>query len=385
MSDPLRLDEVRRWVFDDLLPVWADAGVDEPGLGFRECLTLEGRPHDPGFKRVRVQGRQIYVYSHAHLLGAPGALETARRGYEFLLANAWAVEGGWAKKLDRRGAVLDPTLDLYDNAFVLYGLAWLHRASGDPEPLRWAERTWEAISTRLARPDGLGFQSMAPSCGEQRQNPHMHLLEAVLALKEATGEERWQAEAVKLSALFAGTLFEPGTGTLVEYFDEDWCPRAGERGRIRDPGHHFEWVWLLHRHDRLTCEHHDRFADALLAFAEAKGLHPATRLAYDEVLNDGAVVTPAHRLWLQTEALKAWLAIGERTGQLNTARIGEIVGQILDRFVAPAPRGCWIDRLDADGRPMVDEVPASIVYHLLLAFTELLRVAEAQGGDPASA
>ena len=75
--------------------------------------------------------------------------------------------------------------------------------------------------------------------GPRRQNPHMHLLEALLALG-------WRAEADALVRLFHERFYDEKSGSLAELFDERWQPLATPEGRIVEPGHNFEWVWLLH-------------------------------------------------------------------------------------------------------------------------------------------
>ena len=57
------------WIRTDALPFWGSAGVDWERGGFHERLGLDGRPIEQVPKRVMVQGRQLYVYCHAGLLG----------------------------------------------------------------------------------------------------------------------------------------------------------------------------------------------------------------------------------------------------------------------------------------------------------------------------
>jgi mannose/cellobiose epimerase-like protein (N-acyl-D-glucosamine 2-epimerase family) len=61
------------WMRDHALPFWATVGQDRYGLGFVEHLTFDARPAPVVYKRVRVQTRQIYVYSAAALDGVEGA------------------------------------------------------------------------------------------------------------------------------------------------------------------------------------------------------------------------------------------------------------------------------------------------------------------------
>jgi mannose/cellobiose epimerase-like protein (N-acyl-D-glucosamine 2-epimerase family) len=52
------------------------------------------------------------------------------------------------------------------------------------------------------------------------------------------------------------------------------------------------------------------------------------------------------------------------------------VDTLFRHFLDPAPvPGTWIDHVDADARPRVDKIPASTLYHVFLAFAELMRVA----------
>src|SRR5271165_7168847 len=336
---------VRRWLFDSALPLWSVRGLDLDGFGFVEQLALDGRPSDPGFKRTRVQARQIYVFSHAHRLGWNGpAGEAASRGLDFLLAQAWLPEGGWARRLGRRGGILDPTYDLYDQAFVLFALGWHYRAFQDERSLHWARRTLDSVRDRLARPDGRGFWAILPAGGECLQNPHMHLLEAMLTLAEATGEAMFFEQARKIVALFSASLFEPASETLGEYFDAAWQRQPGPRGLVVEPGHHFEWIWLLRHYRRLGGEDLAATAGALHRFACQHGVAPATGLVFDAIDAGGRVLDARHRCWPQTEALKAHLAMAEWRGRADLGAITGVLGNLLDRYLAHQPAGTWIDQ-----------------------------------------
>ena len=64
----------------------------------------------------------------------------------------------------------------------------------------------------------------------------------------------------------------------------------------------------------------------------------------------------------------------EHAGLDTRARVARCVDNLLDRYLAVQPAGAWVDQLDAEGRPAVDKLPASTFYHVMLAFTELLRL-----------
>lgn len=367
-------DRVRAWMFDKALPFWAETGVDIEGGGFVEHLDLDGRPAKVNFKRTRVQARQIYVFSHAHVMGWRDGAAVARRGVEFLIENARLDGGGWARTLDRAGEVLDPELDLYDQAFVIYALAWWFKATGDERAPRLARETLDAIKRRLRREDGQGYHAFTPHPDEFQQNPHMHLLEASIAWADCAGDERFADEAHALADLLTMRLFNPRTGALTEYFNEDLTPRPGVRGRLVEPGHHFEWSWLLYCCGRVTGRDFREHARALFEFAEKYGVDPCTGLTYDELIDDGSVHSADSRSWPQTETLKAHLARLEFEGVCGHTRIRQISENLFDRYLNRDPQGIWTDHLRADGTHRVDRVPASTFYHLFLAFSELLRV-----------
>lgn len=362
---------VRRWLFDEALPFWSTTGVDGD-RGFVERLDLDGRPADVDFKRMRVQARQIYVFSHAATLGWEGGLAAARNGFDFIATHGRLPGGGWARTLGREGGVLDPAMDLYDLAFVLFALAWHARASGSDAPVRLAAETLAAIRRDMAVAGG-GYAPALPDAGERLQNPHMHLLEACLALYELTGEALWAEEASGLTALMRRRLYDPASGTLAERFGPDWSRIRGEGGAVIECGHHFEWAWLLRHADRLLDSDFGQERDRLFAFAETHGVR-ADGMVVDEVSETGILLSGDTRLWGQAERLKALLARAEFEGVVDRAGIAACATNLLDRFLAPAPRACWIDHLTADGRPRVDKIPASSLYHLFLAFSELLRL-----------
>lgn len=358
----------RSWMFDAALPFWAAHGVDRVNGGFHEELTPAGVPTACDFKRVRVICRQIYVFAHASLLGwTPGAA-LSEWGYKYLVTQAHLREGGWARKLSRYGAVIDPTIDLYELAFVIFAMAWRYRVSADPEVRAHALDTLDFIRTRMRAPNG-GFWHTLPLTGFREQNPHMHLAEACLVGFEATGEEVFLDTAREIVQLFATRFFDPRT--LGERFDQTWT-RVGGGGV--EPGHHFEWTWILAHYQRLTGEPVASIAARSAEFAERHGVDPATRAVYDLLNEDGTPLQRSSRVWPNTERIKAALALFELDGRDPRGAVASSAGLIFGRYFADNRPGLWTDQFDGDGKPLTTAVPASCVYHLFLAFSEMLRL-----------
>jgi N-acylglucosamine 2-epimerase/mannose-6-phosphate isomerase len=366
-------DEIQNWL-DDALTFWSARGVDWDAGGFVEQLNLDGSDPRVDFKRTRVLCRQIYVFSHAAVLGRPGSLDLARHGYDFLVAHAWlGPERGWARRLGRTGGVLDPTPDLYDLAFVLFALGWYHRASGDPDALARAEATVLYLSEHMRHPAG-GYLVDKPARGPRQQNPHMHLLEAALANLEASGKPVFRELADEIVHLARTRFVDPRSGTLAEYFTEDLRRADGEQGRITEPGHQFEWAWILSNYQRLTGVDVAALATTLALSAEDHGVDPATGATFDEVRDDGVVLKRSSRAWTNAERIQAAVALFELTGRDPVPVIQQSGSLLLSRYLAHQPRGTWIDHLDAEGKPMVDKIPASSLYHFMISFCEALRI-----------
>ncbi len=363
-------DDLREWAIGAALPLWASAGFDSAHRRFVERLTLDAAQIPEAPIRLIVQGRQIYSYAVAHRRGwFPGALDLVEAAYATMVREYHRPDGqdGWIYTINRDGSVADGRRDLYSTAFALLGIASFVEATGRRQALKLAEETLAHLDGAMRARHAGGFVEALPvPDGPRRQNPHMHLLEAFLALWQVSNEARYLARATAMVDLFRTYFFQRNPGVLGEYFDERLVPATGETGTIVEPGHHYEWIWLLRRYEAATGEPMGAFVDALYRHADRYG-HAVSGLAVDELTSDGRVRLPSHRTWPMTEALKANVVeAGQgRPGAGDKART--IARLMLDRFFADSPPGGWMDRLDDQGRPATDFMPASTLYHVICA------------------
>jgi mannose/cellobiose epimerase-like protein (N-acyl-D-glucosamine 2-epimerase family) len=382
-------ERLQPWLTQVLLPFWASRGFDEMHGAFVEKFEPSGAPTTDDYTRVRVQARQIYVFSHAAVAGySADGLARARQAFAFLQAHAWDHEGGgWCQRLRRSGPVLDRTKDSYDHAFMLLAMAWLYRAGGDVGVLQRARETLVALDaqlglTRDGRFDGYGEHDVAPGATlplPRRQNPHMHLLEALLALYEASGEPLWLQRADQVFGLFERHFLDSAAGQLIEFFDRDWREVPEDGHCLREPGHFFEWTWLLHRYATLS----DRpeaaaFMRPLFDWAWRHGVDresAAPFVVFEGVDPEGRVLNGgSKRLWPQAEAVKACLAIYERSGDKAALDGARRLLAALFRVFADLETPRWREQVDRDGRLIRQDMPTSSLYHLFLAVAEAIRV-----------
>ena len=367
---------LKRWVVEDALPLWGETGFDSARGSFVERLTFEGAPLHSAPRRAMVQARQIYVFSHAALIGwrpegKVQALEAAHR----LIDRYHMADGshGWVFSVHPDGAVHDAKRDFYAHAFALFGLAWAYKLAPEPRFLSAALATLDVLDRHFESATG-GYHSVLPADHAKReQNPHMHLFEAMLAWFEATGREMFLARAAELDRMMAARFFQHRTGALAEYFDRDWNPREGIDGRICEPGHHFEWSWLLRRYAALSGRADSPVAEALKVFGDRHGFD-AEGFVVDQLLDDGRVHKASRRCWPHTEAIKAEAAAAEAGDKSAASRAARTIDRLLDVFLGRPVAGGWIDHVDANGAPIVDAMPASTLYHVFLASAEADRV-----------
>lgn len=364
-------ERVQHWLMDETLPLWSTRGVDEKG-GFYEALDFTGKPLSR-HRRMRTMARQIYAFAIAGERGWGGpALQLIDHGIDFITRHGRTKDGGWAAILDEKGAVIDPTEDTYDTAFVLLALAHAHRA-GHKKALPLATETLAFLDEYLVDKADRGFLETRSGATPRRSNPHMHLLETFLAWYEVSGDNAFLQRAERLVSLCKTHFFDFDTWTLGEYFNNDLTPVEGELGQICEPGHHFEWASLIVAY--ANAAHKPQWvqlARKLYACAIANGLNRATGLAYNAITRLGVPQERNSRSWPQTEALKAAIALDANQGPDLKPEIEARVGRLFRWHIDAAPTGLWIDLIDEEGRARAKDVPASIFYHLVSALTRYM-------------
>ena len=203
-------------------------------------------------------------------------------------------------------------------------------------------------------------------------NAHMHLLEAALAWEALDPNGDWAAMSDAIISLASAKFIDDRGGFLREFFEEDWRPAAGEAGRLVEPGHQFEWAWLLTRWARLRGDSRGLDTARRLFACGEIGLDPKRGVAIDELDETLRPRSTRARLWPQTEWLKASLILAEEAEGDERVRLIDSSARALralDLYLEP--HGLWRDKLGADGQFVKEPAPASSLYHIGAAAGQL--------------
>lgn len=365
-----RADQAKAWMFDAAFPFWSDRARHATG-GFLEALDLTGRPLAGESSRVRVQARQTYCFALAMQLG--WQTETARAmclfGINTLVNACRRADGLFGRLYAYEGALLDPVADLYDSAFARLAFATALQAGlfEAREPL--LDITY-AIEKHLRRqPAEEGYAETLPFPEDRNQNPHMHLYESALAHLAADAGPKALQQAYGLERLMATRFIQSEKHILRERFGPDWGPHAEDHV---ETGHHYEWVWLLHR--RALLDKQAVHPDAHRLYAKALQFTGADGQVWLKQSHDGDILDSTQRSWGLTEAVKAHLVCWD-AGHAPSAKYAiEAYDRLWHLHIKPAIEGGWLDAYDQTDTAISTHIPASIGYHIFLAFAEWIRI-----------
>lgn len=369
MSAPASsLAGLKEWAAEVAYPLWWSKGTDHEKGGFHEKLAQDGSPVALP-KRARVQPRQIYSFAQAEKLGWAGdAKQAVRHGIDFYLAHYLKPDGLARTLVAPDGSPLDETTAFYDQAFALLGLHSAQETLGISYVdqarrlmARWAETHKHPV---------IGFEEAVPRIEPLCSNPHMHLFESCLAWAETDPQGPWRAHADEIAKLALTYFIDARSGALREFFDGNWQPMPGEQGRIVEPGHQFEWSWLLMRWGRLRGE--DKAISAALRLIEIGETFGTDHrgVAFNSLFDDFTPHDKRARLWPQTERLKAHCLAAEVTGKEEHWDKAVEAARGLEKYFATPIAGLWRDILTPEGSFIEEPAPASSFYHIICAIAE---------------
>ncbi|HEV3422960.1 MAG TPA: AGE family epimerase/isomerase [Paraburkholderia sp.] len=342
-----------------VLPIWRGPGFNTALSLPYEAVSAEGhRPLPADRYRAMACARQLFVFSqageaaHAHVL------------FDSLLRHFQDKQhGGWFYSVDAQGTPLVTTKDLYTHAFLVFACAEYGARFGNSDALDIVHGTSALIETRFRAQHGLLNAALDANfsavTGTPVQNPLMHLTEAWLAAREATGDSAFDVALGKLADAIARTFVHAPTGCIAE------LPLGADDNRL-EPGHQFEWFWLVKRAGKLLDG--SGLDDALsraFGFAQQHGVDPVTGGVCASLDEAGRIKDATQRIWAQSEYLRA---LATRDDDAARAVLPGQIERFRQRFLRAQG---WFECKTAAGEVSRADMPSTTPYHLATAYAAL--------------
>ena len=314
-ADTDEIPDLRDHLLAEVLPFWERHGIDGDHGGYVTHLGRDGAVAKAVEKSLVAQTRMVYSFAVGAELGGPAEwLNLARQGAVFVLQRFRDLEeDGWFWSLSPSGEPRDAAKRTYGHAFAIYTFAEYGRIAQDARALAAAEHTWSLVASRLWDADHGGAieacdRGWAPTDRGHTMGTHLHVVEALLALGEATGGSHYRPRVRQVCDLLVGPMVEAEHRCGLENFHPDWTRDDAKMSGLANYGHNLEAAWLLLRVDRAEqTPAYRETARAFLDYAVQFGLDTT----HGGVFSHGPLGQPAtvreKIWWVQTEALVAFL------------------------------------------------------------------------------
>ena len=356
-----------------ILRFWQTRMVDNERGGFYGRIDGHNTLHPDAPKGAVLNARILWSFAAAArvLHNTPYRI-LAARAYDYLMQRFIDREhGGVYWSLHADGTPLDTKKQTYAIAFAIYGLAEYVRLTNNQEALDAAIRLFEDLEahaykfenekmskckngyvealTRDWQPISDMRLSEQDENGAFTMNTHLHVLEAytnlyrVLADVQRDDVQSTKAKVAKqlrtLIDIFTKQIFNPETGHLDLYFDNDWQSKRDKNS----PGHDIEAAWLLH-------EALEVLGDPILLQETLPICRQLAQAAEDGILNE-------YQWWCYAEAVVGYVdqwKLNQKVLPVEAAvnlKMAEAAWEFIQSHLIDREHGEWYWAILPDGTP----------------------------------
>ncbi len=346
-----------------IVPLWQGPGWNaELALPY-EALDADHRPLPPQRYRAMACARQLYLF--AGLIGEPGAAfaeERAAALFRSLQRHFHdAEQGGWFYSIDPAGQPLDTRKDLYTHAFIIFACAHYWAKVREPLVESVLNAALEVVAQRFSSGDGLYEAVLERNWSSVNsgplQNPLMHLAEGFLATLAVRDDAQVQAALLAMATAMQQRFIDRQHGVMME-------KPLGAVDNWFEPGHQFEWFFLLESSQVLRGTALHASLTRAFAYAEQQGVDKSSGAVSGMLALDGSVRDATQRIWAQAEYLRA-LTLRPHSDALLQRQLLALQAHFLH------DKG-WHECLDAKGVVSRADMPSTTPYHLATCYRGLI-------------
>lgn len=373
------IEKSKQWLANDVYPLWSTTGVDKIKGGFIENISFDGSAMDIP-RRSMVQARQMYSFVTGANLGVckkEVAHSLVEMGGRYLMQNYSVPSGAFIHSINLDGTPKSSNPDLYTEAFALFALAQAYIVKPSTEIKDRAKSLVQYLNRERAVSGG-GFTEMDEKGNlSYKSNPHMHMFESAIAWMQIDKDPEWKELGHNIITLCLNKFIDPETDVLGEYFDKDWNHLRENGLFVYEPGHQYEWAWLMSLYEGLTGQDLKSVRHNLFLLAEKYGTSRTRKVVFDEMWSNYTPKTQSSRFWPQCERIKAACRLGTEANADQKeiyARGADEAMETLFKFFQTPLRGTWYDMLSDKDEFNGTFAKASSLYHIVNAMEEYINL-----------
>ncbi len=377
--------------FTNIMNWWTANMIDEQYGGFYGQRNANGALVPNVDKGIILNSRLLWTYSAAAIAtGDTIYKELADRAFQYIKDCFWdEVQGGVFWSVDYMGNYADDQKQIYAQAFTIYALSeyfiltqkrevldmaseifWLvEKYSHDTEKRGYYNafaRDWTDVDDiRLSEKDANEAKIM---------NTHLHVLEAYTNFYRVEPSLYVKNALLEVLQLFLDYFYNPETGSLHIYFDDNWNPK----GDHISFGHNIEASWLLWEAVEILKEDSlsKRVRDLCLFMAEKvyqMAIDKDGGLLYEA--DPSGIIDPDKHWWPQAEGVIGFWNAYQLTGEEKFAQASVGTWEFIKQFILDSNNGEWHWRTDREGNPILSEDkagPWKAPYHNVRMCLEMM-------------
>ena len=382
----LYIQRFEKALLENILGFWYPKTIDPAG-GYLLNHDLTGKPKGPGVRAIVTQARMVWFFARMARYGhePKKMLDAADHGYKFLREKMWdSKNGGFYWEVDALGKPTKTNKHLYGQSFAIYAIAELALASQRKDVREFALNFFNLVEKQSHDPVHGGYVEYfltdwatppvnepiymgGSSAGMKLMNTHLHLMEAMTTLYQATRNATVRDRLLELISIESSAVIRKPYMAATDKFDRDWSPRLEGNFSTVSYGHDVENIWLLTEANRAAGLPSSPYTDLFRAnfdycrkygFDEAKGGFYYT----------GEFNQPASDLrkswWVQAEALVSSLTMYQLTSNTEYFEVFRKTWSFCDKHQIDWSSGDWHATITPDGQPHGDKAnPWKAAYH----------------------
>lgn len=395
----------------ELLPFWTSRIKDTLNGGYLTHFDKDGEDTGEDEKSLIAQTRSLYTLSAAHRAGYGDGIcdKLAHHGCEFLIDKFWDNKhGGFYWMANQKGEILDTSKVVYGHSFAIYALSEYSLATGDPEGLKYAMKTFDILQDKCYDPVNKGYFEMfneawelkGPGAGggdRKTLDVHMHLMESFTTLFECSQEGIVREKLEEVIQLLIDKMLHPVYKTGIPQFTPQWEVASqikfdiiwgwdryvdgGEKSNPTDNtcyGHNAEFAWLLlHAIEILNLDirNYESLLSEMFKHTVENGIDWKFGGVFVEGPHSGGVYDMEKEFWQQAEVLIGMLDAFLLTNSIKYWEAYENVADFIFDKVVNHRVGEWWPLLDREGNPIWTHMSHSwkINYHTIRSMIQSIQ------------